>query len=75
MSRLIYSIQACLTLQEDLTSLGQWDADWQIKFNVAKYHYMRVIRHQQQNKCSLTIPFTTNFGKCSVSKIPWYNSL
>ena len=44
MSRLIYSIQDCLTLQEDLTSLGQWDADLQIKFNVAKCHYMRVTR-------------------------------
>ena len=26
----IYSIQDCLTLQEDLTSLGQWEADWQM---------------------------------------------
>ena len=25
--RKIYSIQDCLTLQEDLTSLGQWEAD------------------------------------------------
>ena len=29
--RNIYSIQDCLTLQEDLTSLGQWEADWQNK--------------------------------------------
>ena len=26
--RNIYSIQDCLALQEDLTSLGQWEADW-----------------------------------------------
>ena len=44
--RNIYSIQDCLTLQEDLTSLGQWEADWQMKFNVAKFHSMRVTRHQ-----------------------------
>ena len=44
--RNIYSIQDCLTLQEDLTSLGQWEADWQMKFNVAKCHIMRVTRHQ-----------------------------
>ena len=33
-------------MQEDLTSLGQWEADWQMKFNVAKCHSMRVTRHQ-----------------------------
>ena len=44
--RNIYSIQDCLTLQEDLTSIGQWEADWQIKFNVAKCQSMRVTRHQ-----------------------------
>ena len=44
--RNIYSIQDCLALQEDLTSLGQWEADQQIKFNVAKYHSIRVTRHQ-----------------------------
>ena len=35
-----------MTLQEDLTSLGQWEADWQMKFNVVKCHSMRVTRHQ-----------------------------
>ena len=43
--RNIYSIQDCLTLQEDLTSLGQREADWQMKFNVAYCHSMRVTRH------------------------------
>ena len=32
----------CLTLQEDLTSLGQWEAHRQMKFNVAKCHSVRV---------------------------------
>ena len=49
----IYSIQDCLTLQEDLTSLGQWEADWQMKFNVAKCHSMRVTLHQHLKQ----IPF------------------
>ena len=44
--RNIYSIQDCLTLQEYLTSVGQWEADWQMKFNVAKCHTMRVTLHQ-----------------------------
>ena len=35
-----------MTLQEDLTSLGQWEADWQMKFNVAKCHSMRATGHQ-----------------------------
>ena len=30
---------------EDLDSLGLWEADWQMKFKVAKCHSMRVTRH------------------------------
>ena len=48
--RNIHSIQDCLTLQEDLTSLGQREADWQMKFNVAKCHSMRMTRHQQHKQ-------------------------
>ena len=48
--RNIYSIQDCFILQEDLTSLGQWKADWQMKFNVAKCHSMRVTRHQHHKQ-------------------------
>ena len=48
--RNIYSIKDCLTLQEDLTSLGQWEADWQMKLNVAKCHSMRVTRHQHHKQ-------------------------
>ena len=48
--RNIYSIHECLILQEDLTSLGQWEADWQMKFNVAKCHSMRVTRHQHHKQ-------------------------
>ena len=38
--RNIHSLQDCLILQEDLTSLGQWEAVWQMKCNVAKCHSM-----------------------------------
>ena len=48
--RNIHSLQDCLTLQEDLTSLGQWEADWQMKFYVAKCHSMRVTRHQHHKQ-------------------------
>ena len=48
--RNIHSLQDCLALQEDLTSLGQWEADWQMKFNVAKCHSMRVTRHQHNKQ-------------------------
>ena len=40
--RNIHSLQYCLILQEDLESLALLEADWQMKFNVAKYHSMRV---------------------------------
>ena len=48
--RNIHSLQDCLTLQEDLTSLGQWEADWQMKFNVARCHSMRVTRYQHHKQ-------------------------
>ena len=48
--RNIHSLQDCLALQEDLTSLGQWEADWQMKFNVAKCRSMRVTRHQHHKQ-------------------------
>ena len=48
--RNIHSLKDCLALQEDLTSLGQWEADWQMKFNVAKCHSMRVTRHQHHRQ-------------------------
>ena len=35
----------CQILQDDLNSLAQWETDWQMKFNVAKCHSMRVTRH------------------------------
>ena len=43
--RKIHSLQDCLILQEDLDSLGLWEAYWQMKFNVAKFHSMRVTQH------------------------------
>ena len=49
-SALVHSLQDCLALQEDLTSLGQWEADWQMKFNVAKCHSMRVTQHQHNKQ-------------------------
>lgn len=48
--RNIYSLSDCLTLQEDLNSLARWEADWQMKFNVAKCHSMRVTRHHEHNQ-------------------------
>ena len=43
--RNICSSSDCLILQDDLDRLAQWEADWQMKFNVAKCHSMRVSRH------------------------------
>ena len=43
--RNIESPTDCQILQDDLNSLAQWEADWQMKFNVAKCHSMRVTRH------------------------------
>ena len=43
--RNIESPADCHILQDDLNSLAQWEADWQMKVNVAKCHSMRVTRH------------------------------
>ena len=40
----------CQVLQDDLNSLAQWEADWQMKGNVAKCHSMRVTRNLQENQ-------------------------
>ena len=32
--RNIHSLQNCLILQEELDSLGLWEAEWQMKFKV-----------------------------------------
>ena len=46
----IKTLTDCQILQDDLNSLGQWLADWQMKFNVAKCHSMRVTRHLPSNQ-------------------------
>ena len=48
--RNICSIQDCFILHEDPTSLGRWEANWQMKFNVAKCHSMRVTWHQHHKQ-------------------------
>ena len=40
-----YTLLLTVILQDDLDRLTQWEADWQMKFNVAKCHSMRVSRH------------------------------
>ena len=48
--RNINSLTDCQILQEDLNSLAQWETDWQMKFNVAKCHSMRVTQHLPSNQ-------------------------
>ena len=48
--RNINSLTDCQILQEDLNNLAQWETDWQMKFNVAKCHSMRVTRHLRSNQ-------------------------
>ena len=48
--RNIKTLTDCQILQDDLNSLGQRETDWQMKFNVAKCHSMRVTRHLPSNQ-------------------------
>ena len=55
--RNIRSLSDCLILQDDLDSLVRWEADWQMKFNVAKCYSTRVTRHlpNKQVKCEYAL--------------------
>ena len=71
--RNFHSLQDCLLWQEYLYSLALWEADWQMKFNVAKCHYMRVTwyyLHKQIHHDAAP----ANLGKRSVSKLSWHNN-
>ena len=48
--RKVHSLQDCLILQEDLDSLGLWEAEWQMKINVAKCNSIRVTLHYSQKQ-------------------------
>ena len=48
--RNIKTLTDCQILLDDLNSLGQWETDWQMKFNVTKCHSMRVTRHLPSNQ-------------------------
>ena len=48
--RKIYSLQDCLILQEEFNSLGQREADGQMKFNETRCHSMRVTRNKHHNQ-------------------------
>ena len=43
--RHITSEQDYILLQQKMDNLVQWDANWQMKFNIFKYHSIRVTRH------------------------------
>ena len=72
--RNINSLQDCLILQEDLDSLGLWEAEWQMKFNVAKCHYESDPALLTQTNQSWLHSASANFGKHSAPKISWYNN-
>ena len=48
--RNIKSPMDCQMFQDGLNSLAQWETDWQMKFNIAKCHSMRVTRHPHDNQ-------------------------
>ena len=47
----------CKILQNYMKSLAQWETDWQMKFNVAKCHSMRVTRHLPENQIQFEYSF------------------
>ena len=79
--RNIQSLQDCLILQKDLDSLGLWEADWQMKFNVAKCNSMRVTRHYSHKQIIHdytlhqqtleNVQSTKNLGKTITENMDW----
>ena len=70
--RNIHPLQNCLILQEYLTSLRQWEADWQMKFNLAKCHSMGVTQHQQHHK---QILFDYSLHNQKLENVQWVKYL
>ena len=48
--RNIKSPKDCQILQDDMNSLAQWETGWQMKFNVAKCHSIRMTRQLPENQ-------------------------
>ena len=67
----IHSLQDCLILQEDITGFGQWEADWKMKFNVAKCHTMIVTQHQYHKQ----ILFDSSLHNQTLVMFSWQNTL
>ena len=64
--RNIESPTDCQILQDDLNSLAQWEADWQMTFNVAKCHSMRVTRHPPDKHIQFeSLNVTTSGRNCN----------
>ena len=66
--RNINSLTDCQILQEDLNSLAQWETDWQMKFNVAKCHSMRVTRHLPSNQIHFNYSLHISEISCKATK-------
>ena len=64
--RNINSLTDCQILKYDLNSLAQWETDWQVKFNVAKCHSMRVTRHLPRNQ----IHFNYSLHQQTLEQVP-----
>ena len=76
--RNIESPTDCQILQDDLNSIAQWEADWQMKFNVVKCHSMRVTRHPPDKH--IQFKYTLHQQRLeqvhrSVRQISWNNYL
>ena len=77
----IHSFQDCLILQEGFESLALWEVDWQMKFNVAKCHSMRVTHHYSHNQilydCTLhqqtleNVQSAKYIGKTITENVDW----
>ena len=67
--RNIHSLQDCLILQEDLDSLGLWEADWQMKFNVCQMSlYESDLALLTGTNHSWLHPASANFGNVQSAK-------
>ena len=69
--RNIHSLQDSSILQEDLTSLGQWKPHWQMKFNEAKCHSMRVTQHRHHKQ----ILFNYSLHNQTLENVQWVKYL
>ena len=69
--RNIHSLQDCLTLQEDFTSLGQWEANWQMRVTRHQHHKQILFDYSLHNQTLENVQSAKYLGITITDNMDW----